>query len=388
MNFRFVQKSLFSTSSRQTNALRALVYHKNGNPAEVLRAQTFEPLGKPGPSQVRVKVLLSPINPADINVVEGKYPEAPILRSDLVPEGGANSSPGYDREKPVFVGGNEAVGVVTDAGTGVQDFKAGDRVIFDKSQLGAWATYQNLEAAQLAKVDDDISDVAAATMRINPPSALIMLRSFTALKPGDWIIQNGANSAVGQAVIQVAAALGVNTINLVRNRPDINELMIRLHALGGTRVLTYNELADKAMKQEVKKWTQGKPIKLGLNCVGGKDTTIMTGYLGKDAHLVSYGAMSKSPISLPTSYFIFKNLTCHGHWQSRWYNDHSKADRLGVYAEIMDLIRQKKLKVPEHEILELKGSDSEVTRTLAHAMQKLSAGSHGKKILLKWASDS
>lgn len=218
MNFRFIQKSLFSTSSRQNNTLRALVYHKNGNPAEVLRAQTFEPLGKPGPSQVRVKVLLSPINPADINVIEGVYPDPPILRSDLVPRGGVSSSVGHDREKPVFVGGSEAVGVVTDAGAAVQEFKAGDRVIFDKSQLGAWATYQNLEAAQLAKVDNDISDVAAATMRvsissmtrvvsntevgqriqINPPTALLMLRSFTALQPGDWIIQNGANSAVGQ----------------------------------------------------------------------------------------------------------------------------------------------------------------------------------------------
>lgn len=47
-------------------------------------------------------------------------------------------------------------------------------------------------------------------------------------------------------------------------------------------------------------------IKLGLNCVGGKHTTLMAGHLGKDAALVSYGAMSKSPLSLPTSLFIFK----------------------------------------------------------------------------------
>lgn len=91
--------------------------------------------------------------------------------------------------------------------------------------------------------------------------------------------------------------MGVNTINLVRNRTNINELMIRLHALGASRVLTYEELADKAMRQEVKKWTNGKvcqarrtpsiavlilgqTIKLGLNCVGGRDTTTMCGYLG------------------------------------------------------------------------------------------------------------
>ncbi|KAG9016702.1 mitochondrial 2-enoyl thioester reductase [Tulasnella sp. 427] len=331
MNFRYLQRSLFSTSSRSSDVFRALVYQKNGTPAEVLRAQTFEPLEKPGPSQVRVKLLLSPINPADINVIEGVYPDAPILRTGLIPHDKAAPRSGYDTEKPLFIGGNEAVGVITDAGIGVEGFKAGDRVIFDKSQLGAWATYQNVEAAQVAKVDDDISDVAAATMRINPPTALLMLRSFTSLQPGDWIIQNGANSAVGQSVIQIAAALGINTINLVRNRTNINELLIRLHALGATRVLTYDELADKAMKKEIKGWTNGKPINLGLNCVGGRDTTTMVGYLG---------------------YQPFP------------------------------------LKEPGHEIVELKGNDQEVTKAVAHAMKTLGAGSHGKKILLRWAEHS
>ena len=51
-----------------------------------------------------------------------------------------------------------------------------------------------------------------------------------------------------------------------------------------------------------------------LNSVGGKPTQLMTRFLGVDSHLVSYGAMSKQPLSLPTSLFIFKNLTAHGFW--------------------------------------------------------------------------
>lgn len=45
-----------------------------------------------------------------------------------------------------------------------------------------------------------------------------MLKDFIDLQPGDWVIQNGANSAVGQAVIQIAAARGLKTINLIRDR--------------------------------------------------------------------------------------------------------------------------------------------------------------------------
>lgn len=35
---------------------------------------------------------------------------------------------------------------------------------------------------------------------------------------GDTVIQNAANSGVGQAVIQIAAARGINTINVIRDR--------------------------------------------------------------------------------------------------------------------------------------------------------------------------
>lgn len=83
---------------------------------------------------------------------------------------------------------------------------------------------------------------------------------------------------VGQAVIQIAAAKGINTINLVRNRcvhwqasvalevehvlmrcrDNIGELKSSLEKLGATHVLTYDELADKSVREKIKGWTQGK----------------------------------------------------------------------------------------------------------------------------------
>jgi len=135
-------------------------------------------------------------------------------------------------------------------------------------------------------------------------------------------------------------------------------------------------------------WTSGsgRPIQLGLNCVGGRDTSIMAGCLGSDAHLVSYGAMSKAPLSLPTSYFIFRNLTCHGHWQSRWYKDHSRETRVSMYQSLADMIARGQLRETEHEIVTLEGNDEEVTESVFQYLEKLKSGSHGKKVLLKWAS--
>ncbi len=74
-----------------------------------------------------------------------------------------------------------------------------------------------------------------------------------------------------------------------------------------------------------------------LNCVSGRDTTAMTRYLGEHAHIISYGAMSKQPFSLPTSSFIFKNLTAHGFWQSRWYQRHSRQERENLMKTLTDL---------------------------------------------------
>ncbi|KAG8767543.1 mitochondrial 2-enoyl thioester reductase [Ceratobasidium sp. 428] len=203
-----------------------------------------------------------------------------------------------------------------------------------KPQSGTWASHAYTDAKDVTPVDKRVGEVRAATMtvgsscipnttltaalQVNPPTARGMLSDFRDLSEGDYVIQNGANSAVGQAVIQIAAARKLHTINVVRNRPNLEELKQHLISLGATHVITDEQLADKATRSKVKEWTQGKDIKLGLNCVGGKMTTILAGYLGHNAALVSYGAMSKSPLSLPTSLFIFKNLVSYGYWQSRW----------------------------------------------------------------------
>jgi mitochondrial enoyl-[acyl-carrier protein] reductase / trans-2-enoyl-CoA reductase len=84
-------------------------------------------------------------------------------------------------------------------------------------------------------------------------------------------------------------------------------------------------------------------IRLGLNCVGGKETSLMAGLLGHNAHLVSYGAMSKQPLSLPTSLFIFKNLTSHGFWQSRWYKERSREERENLMSVLAGLMKDEKV---------------------------------------------
>ncbi|KAK0467335.1 uncharacterized protein EV420DRAFT_1508245 [Desarmillaria tabescens] len=365
----------FSTSRPRFN--RAIVYSQNGNPAEVLSAMTLSKLDPPRPSTVNVKFLLSAINPADINVIEGVYPAKPQ------PVQGTGSD-------SVFIGGNEGLAIVTAVGEGVDSVKPNDWVISTKAQAGTWTAVKNISAEELLKIPspEGLSEVHGATMTVNPPTAYNMLNEFVDLKPGDWVIQNGANSAVGQATIQIAAAQGLKTINFVRNRDNIADLVQRLEALGANKVFTYDDLKDRELRKKIATLTGNTDIRLGLNCVGGPETTQMVKLLGNNAHLVSYGAMSKLPLSFPTSLFIFKNLTAHGFWQHGWYQRRSRTDREDLMRKLVDLTQQGKLKEPEHEVMTIPAheSDEEATARVRNIFK--AAQSHGKKILLKLESFS
>lgn len=71
----------------------------------------------------------------------------------------------------------------------------------------------------------------------------------------------------------------------------------------------------------------------------------MARLLGQNAVLVSYGAMSKQPLSLPTSLFIFKELKSVGFWLSRWYTERSVKEREELMKVLVDLMASGKVRV-------------------------------------------
>ncbi|EIM86660.1 trans-2-enoyl-CoA reductase [Stereum hirsutum FP-91666 SS1] len=380
---------LFS-SSLPLNANRALIYSQTGSPSSVLSSRTYPNLPPPPPNTLNLRLLLAPINPSDINVIEGVYPAKPAPASFPGDPSLSKSESGED----VFVSGNEGLAEVVESGEQGQGegegkgegerFEKGEWVILTRPQSGTWRSGVNVGVEDVVRIgrEEGLSEVHAATITVNYPTAYNMLRDYVDLKEGDWIIQNGANSAVGQAVIQIAKSRGLNTINLIRAR-FTEALKAELTALGATHVLTYTDLSSPSTKSLIKSWTSSSSqgIKLALNCVSGKPTSLMARLLGPDAHLVSYGAMSKEPLSLPTSLFIFKGLTCHGFWQSRWYKEKGRGEREGLIRELVGLI----LGEPKHEIVTLKKEygDEEATGIVREVMRKMAEGKYGKKVLLR-----
>jgi trans-2-enoyl-CoA reductase len=179
-----------------------------------------------------------------------------------------------------------------------------------------------------------------------------MLRDYvsdpTPLREGDWWIQNGANSGVGRAAIQLGNLWGYKSINIIRARSDPAEtkkLKDELINLGATHVVTEDEFQAREFRDRVAEWTRGarEGVRLGLNCVGGKSATSIAKTLGTGGTMVTYGGMARQPVALPTGLLIFKDIRFVGFWLSRWA-DGDTASKARTVNEILDLIREGKFK--------------------------------------------
>ncbi|XP_057559015.1 enoyl-[acyl-carrier-protein] reductase, mitochondrial isoform X2 [Hippopotamus amphibius kiboko] len=286
-----------------------------------LRLKNLE-LAAVGGSDVHVKMLAAPINPSDINMIQGNYGLLPKLPA---------------------VGGNEGVGQVVAVGSSVTRVKPGDWVIPANAGLGTWRTEAVFSEDALITVPSDIPLQSAATLGVNPCTAYRMLMDFERLQPGDSVIQNASNSGVGQAVIQIATALGLRTINVVRDRPDIQKLTDRLKNLGADHVVTEEALR----KHETKSFFKDVPQpRLALNCVGGKSSTELLRHLAPGGTMVTYGGMAKQPVIASVSLLIFKDLKLRGFWLSQWKKDHSPDQFKELILTLCALIRRGQLTAP------------------------------------------
>ncbi|XP_039603405.1 enoyl-[acyl-carrier-protein] reductase, mitochondrial [Polypterus senegalus] len=301
----------------------ALLYRSHGQPDDVIKMEKMT-LPDIGAMDVRLRMLAAPVNPADINMIQGTYGILPSLPA---------------------VGGNEGLAEVIEVGNQVTALSPGDWVIPVDAEFGTWRIEAVCNERDLIPVPNDIPLLSAATIGVNPCTAYRMLHDFIQLKSGDTVIQNGANSAVGQAVIQIAASMGIETINIVRNRPDLHNLVQKLKALGANYIIAEEQL-HKASDENILKDVP-KP-KLALNCVGGPNAAYLVDHLDYGGKLVTYGGMSKKPALLPAKAVIFRNITVEGFWMTQWKrNNKQDISKLqSMVADLCELVKTGKLSSP------------------------------------------
>ena len=181
---------------------------------------------------------------------------------------------------------------------------------------------------------------------MNPSTSYRLLEDFEHLEEGDWIIQNGANSMVGQGVIQMAREKGVKTINIIRaDRPHAGLCLKHLTNLGGNINITDAYFGTTQFDEILQDLP--RPIKLGLNTVGGEAAANLARVLGANASLVTYGAMSRQPVKLPFDVIARKQLKVKGFWMSAWHEAHRNSpERARMLTDLQQYIKDDLLSYP------------------------------------------
>jgi len=292
-----------------------------GKPADVLSLNE-RPRPRPVKSEILLEMLAAPVNPADLNVIEGKYGELPELPATV---------------------GNEGVGRVIGLGPGTNGFSVGDLVL--PMRRGTWTQFMLADAATAIRLPRQMNVFQAAMLTINPMSAWGMLNSFVRLQRGDWVVQNAANSAVGRCVIQIARSRGWKTLNVVR-RSDVME---ELKALGADEVV----LEGRDLREISAELCGARRPRLGLNAVGGASALNLANALSDFGVLVTYGAMARQPLKIPNGLLIFRNLEFKGFWASRWLRSLPRARASKTWDSLATLFMKGKLRVAIHRVFPL-----------------------------------
>ncbi|GJR93503.1 enoyl-[acyl-carrier-protein] reductase, mitochondrial [Tanacetum coccineum] len=269
----------------------AVLYENHGPPDTVTKLVELPQVERKA-NDVCVKMLASPIDPSDLNIIEGpKY----IFYQD-------NKSPvcTHYPVRPLLpaVGGREGVGEVHSVGSSIQGLSPGDLVMMSPPFDGTWQTHVVKDQSSWHQIDKDTPVEYAATVSANPLNALRMKEDFLDLKSGDAVVQNGATSMVGQCAIQLAKLRGIHTINIIRDRTGSDEAKEKLKKLGADEEYTQSQL-------DLKNANVPDPA-LGFNCVGGSAATLVLKFLRQGGTMVTYGGMAKKPATVSTSAFIFQ----------------------------------------------------------------------------------
>jgi len=256
------------------------------------------------------------------------------------------------------------VGRVTAVGAGVTDVAPGDLVI--DLQRENWTQRRRVPAHDVIPVPPDLDRLQAAMLRINPPTALLLLTDLVDLKPGDWLVQNVANSAVGRFVIRLARARGVRTVNVVRRAALVPELT----ALGADVCLVDGpELAERARAA-----TGGASIRLGLDAVSGQATARLSLCVGERGVVCNYGSMSGEDPVMSRAALVGNGQTLVGFILGRGLATRSLAQIRAIYADLGEQVLKGVLSAPVEKVYPIE----EIAMALAHAQR----GERSGKVLV------
>ncbi|GAA2808351.1 alcohol dehydrogenase catalytic domain-containing protein [Crossiella cryophila] len=267
--------------------MRTVVFDQHGDPARVLRLDHTDPPGPPGPGQVLIRVLTSPVHPGDLLGVQGPGEPLPAPRTP----------------------GAEGMGTVAALGSGVTGLSVGERVAFFPAP-GAWREYLLAPAEVVVPVPAGVKDSTAALMLVNPLTLRMLLRAAGEITGP--VLQTAAGSSMGGLVAAAAQRHGFPLINLVRREAGAAELRDRFPEFPAIST------SDPDWPDQVRAAAGGRGVPVVLDAVGGALTPDLVALLADGGRLISYGALDGDRAGPSPRAIVRRELTHRGVSVLRW----------------------------------------------------------------------
>jgi NADPH:quinone reductase len=299
----------------------AVRVHKTGGP-EVLTYEDVE-VPAPGPGQIRIKQHASGVNFIDTYFRSGLYP--------------APSMP--------FVSGNEGAGEVVALGSGVTDFKVGDRVGY-VAPLGAYSEERVLQADRAVKIPDGISHEQAAGMMLKGMTAEYLVQRTFKVQKGHNVLIHAAAGGVGLILGQWANHVGANVIGTVGTK-DKAELA---KANGYHHTILYR---DEDFVERVKDITKGAMCEVVYDGVGNDTFPKSLDCLKPLGMFVSFGSASGPIKAFDINLLQFKGSLFATRPTLNTYNAKREA-LLKSAADLFAVVSSGKVKIPVNQKYPLK----------------------------------
>ncbi|GAB4159349.1 MAG: zinc-dependent alcohol dehydrogenase family protein [Planctomycetaceae bacterium] len=294
--------------------MQAIVFDQFGEPEEVLSVRNVdEPI--PGPGDVVVRMLTSPINPSDLMTVRGIYGKSPALPA----------IPGY-----------EGVGIVESSGGGLLGkFLKGKRVAVLNRETGNWCEKTVVPAKQAIPLPASLPLEQAAMFFVNPAAAYIMTRKVLKVPAGEWLLQTAAGSALGKMVIQLGRRFGFRTLNVVRRAEQIEEL----NGLGADAVVHFDSgtHSQNDLREMVLELTENQGVRYAIDPVGGEVASAVANCIGKSGRMLLFGSLTTNPMALSPRHWIANGASLSGFWLTNYMDGLGLIGKIRLVREIASL---------------------------------------------------
>lgn len=294
--------------------MKVLQHGRFGPPAEVLELLEG-PVERPGPGQVCVAIEAAPIHAGDLKNMAG---EKLMFRN--VEEGGDNLAVQLPQ-----VPGIEGVGRIVAVGTHVSGVREGDRVLLPW-QCGSWRTHICVDAEATMPAPE--GDAVQLSLMVNAFTADFALRDLAPLEPGDWFVQNGANSNVGRILISLARSRGIRTVNVVRRA----ELVDELRTLGADVVV----VDGPDLAQRVRAEVGDAHLGIALDGIAGAATGRLAACLSDGGTIANLGTMTGEDCHMPTWILLYKRVSLVGYYAGFNISARSREEQRDIIAELAD----------------------------------------------------